>query len=67
MLSSAYCAAVAKKKKNKTTTMSEHRRNRMKQYKDCAEPSIIQGWNHTQIIICSADHHLKEGEKMEKN
>lgn len=45
--------------------MSEHRRNRMKQYKDCAEPSIIQGWNHTQIIICSADHHLKEGEKME--
>lgn len=33
----------------------------MKQYKDCAEPSIIQGWNHTQIIICNADHHLKEG------
>lgn len=47
--------------------MSEHRRNRMKQYKNCAEPSIIQGWNHTQIIIYSADHHLKEGEKMEKN
>lgn len=65
MLSSAYCAAVAKKKINKTTMMSEHRRNRMKQYKDCAEPSIIQGWNHTQLyaVLITISNRGENGKK----
>lgn len=46
----------------KPNTMSERRRSRMKRQKDCAEPSINQGWDHTQIIIRSACNHLKEKE-----
>lgn len=34
----------------------------MKQYKDCAEPSVNSGGEITQIIICSAGYQL-EGKK----
>lgn len=59
MLSSARCAAVAEN----PTTMSEHRRNRIKWHKDSAERSVIQGQDCIQNVMYSIGHHLKKEKK----
>lgn len=62
MLSSAHCAAVPEN----STTMSEHSRNGIKGHKNSAEPSIVQGQDHTLNIMYGIWSPSQKGKKSDR-